>query len=90
MAEEKNPALLKLQSAVQEFVQSTEEHPVLVTTAVLAFERVRLDEDGGGLYRTDYSVITEGSTPASSVGVMVMAHEELSSDLARVRGEDNE
>ena len=89
MAEERNPALLKLQSAVQEFAQSIEEHAIVVTTAVLAFERVRLDEEGTGLYRTEYSIVTEGSTPAAGMGVMVIAGDALGADIARMR-EDNE
>lgn len=69
-----------LQAAVQVFVNATaEDGPVLLQSAVLAFEAVRFDDDGDMMHRIRYATV-QGSV-SSSAGLLSLAETSLKEDL---------
>lgn len=72
---------------LQEFAVECAGHPVIVDTAVVVWEEVRLDEDGEAERRIQYTVPMDNWSMSGTLGLLEAAREFVRRDILGERGE---
>lgn len=72
--------LQRLGDAVQEFVNATEGEAAIVTSCIVAFERIRFSGEGDQLHALRYAVVGEGVSMAASIGLAQAARTMIERD----------
>lgn len=84
MSDTEHP-LDKLKAAVQEFVNSQVEDPVLVDVAVVVWEEVGFDGEGNTQRRIRYAVPTDSFSMSGTLGLLEASREYVRRDILGTR-----